>query len=81
MRYFDPDGKTMVMERVSAAVEASDIAFALRQHFRLRMGNVDGQVGCWCSIEGGGGQGVEADDADGVHRRGSEGQPAARGLR
>jgi hypothetical protein len=61
----------MVMERVSAVLQASDVTFALGQRFRLRRWRVDGRVDCGgCCIAGGGGQGTEADEADWVHQRG-----------
>jgi len=64
--YFNPDGKTMAMEHVSTVLQVSDVALALTQHFRLRIGDVEPWGGGGC-IERVAGQGVEADDADWVH--------------
>jgi len=58
------------MEHVSTVLQVSDVALALTQRFRLRIGegqrSVSGGRGGNC-IEGVRGQGVEADDADWVH--------------
>ena len=68
--HFNPDSKAMVMEHVSTVLQVSDVALALTQRFRLRIGEVQHRVsrggggGC---IEGVGGQGVEADNADRIH--------------